>query len=338
MLLVLVSDESLLFIYAFPLLIVLATKVFRSREYVKATLLLFITLIAYPLILEFLQTTPYFHIQAANTSVATGQRLMKNFFLTVHGIISYLPGLPVQWSIFSVIELGFFFVGVYGLFLLFKAYYKKNNILPSLLILCFIFTLAAYLFSTQPSDLTTSRYLIFIFFLLPLGICYCISKLSKNLLSLGFCVCLIICSLVNFIYINFTFYQIGKSQPYQQNNIIINTVQKYGLNYGYTSYWNAAINTYLSGNKIKFRQILCTHHYVYPYFWLSSDRWYEVNKEITKNFILIDFTGNLTPELKGCSLSDITRQFGKPDKIESILTNKGNFSLLLYNHNIASEL
>jgi len=337
LLLLLLSDPYFLYLFAIPLVMVLITKSSKGKEYAAAAKYVILSIIGYFIVFLFLNCLPYVVIFTRNPALSNINGIISNLTLFTHGMLLLLSAQP-RINIFSIIEFGLFPIGIYGLYLLLKTYYKEHEIISVLLPLCFCSTIFAYLFSDVASgNIDTNRYLIFLFFILPLGLCFFLSKINSPVFKKGFSFVLLILSIINFVSLSTTFYQAGTNNPYKKNYSIVNAVSKYGVNDGYTSYWNAAINTYISSNKSRFRQISCNNHHIYPYLWVSANRWYEVNNEITKNFILIDFTGNLTPELKDCSLSDITQQFGKPDRIVAIATNKGVFSLLLFNHNIAGK-
>jgi hypothetical protein len=337
LLLLLISDPYFLYLFAIPLFMVLVIKSNQEKWYATAAKRVIFSIIGYFIVLLFLNFLPYFFIFPRNPALSTISGIISNVTLFTHGAF-FLLSLQSRLNIFSVIEFGLFFVGIYGLYLLLKERYKEHAIIPILLPLCFCFTIFANIFSTaEGGRFDIYRYLLFLLFILPLGLCFFLSKINSTFFKKAFVSVLLVLSVINFITITITFYQAGINEPYKQNYSIVHAISKYGVNNGYTSYWNAAINTYTSDNNIKFRQVLCSNHHIYPFFWVSALRWYEVNREITKNFILIDFAGNLTPELKGCTFYDIVRQFGKPDKIVRISTNKGAFSLLLFNRNIANK-
>ncbi len=336
LLLVILSDPYFLYLFIVPLILVLASKLKIDDRYIQEVMILIsICLLSY-IIRFFIINSNLFVIFNINQNTVTGKELIKNLNLLIEGI-EYIIGIQKSFYLTNLFKVIIFVLGSCGIFLMLKAYWIKKDIILGVIPISFLATFTAYLFSVNTTDLDTSRYLMFIFFILPFGLVFLLFKLPIKTIRILISAIIFIVVVLNFITINATFYKKNTSNQYLYNNEIISAVNRNNFNYGYTSYWNAAINTFLSNNKIKFRQVVCYKHKIYPYFWVSADQWYMTNKKVKKTFLLIDFNKKLTPELNGCSLVDLKKQFGQPYKINTIFTSQGNLSLLEYKYNIASK-
>ena len=338
MLLLFISDPYFIYVFAAPLLLIMLIRARKNLRYWNVIGLLFTTIVANTAIRSLLNKTQHFLLHGVNNGhIVFPSKIASNIDLTIKGILNIFDSYP-NLHLLSFLSLSLFLLGVYGLYIMFKkGLGDKKNIALLLLPLCFVFTILAYLTSGQPTDLATSRYLIFIVFLLPFGVCYAISKFSSKYARTTIILVLTILSLANFIQMYFVFKSANNSQQYEENQLIIKTVQQYGVRYGYTSYWNSGINTFMSGNVSQFIQVGCINNRIQPHKWLASESWFDKNTHKGKTFLLIDFEGSRTPELKGCDLKDVTEQFGKPAQIVPIPYAGENISLVIFNYNIAEE-
>jgi len=300
--------------------------------------LMLIAIGANTIVRNLLNNTQYFTLYGvSNGHVVFPSKIGSNIDLTIKGLLNILDSYP-DLHIFSFLNMVLFIVGIYGLFLMFKkGLSDKKHIILLLLPLCFIFTILAYVASGQPIDLATSRYLIFIVFIIPLGVCYTISIISSRYARVTVTLALTILSLANFVQMYSVFESRHKLQEYDKNQLIIKTVLKHNLRYGYTSYWNSGINTFLSGNTSKFIQVGCTDNRVQPHKWLASKSWFDKNSFKGKTFLMIDYEGSLTPELNGCDFMDVIKQFGTPAQIVPIPYLDKNISLIIFDYNIAEK-
>ncbi len=336
LLLILISDPYFYYLFTLPLLIILAMRIVKGMYYLKATFLLLATMGIDTLTRSFLNTTPFFLIYnyVYPHTVKEGT-FANNLFSTISGIFNLL-NLQYLPKILFILTLGLFFIAIFGLFKLFKTYLKDVRVIPTLAVICFGVTILAHLFSDMASN-TNSRYLISILFFTPLGLSFYLSQVSSSIFRSGVISSLLLISLTNFVLINTTFFKTGHEQPYLQNDLIIKTVSQDSLDYGFTGYWNANINTFLSKNTIKFNPVLCVKGHIYPYNWASSESWYSKTSHIGRTFLLTDLENKLTPDLSSCNKSDIVSQFGNPTKIVPIFTDKGSFSLSIFDYNIAEK-
>ena len=114
------------------------------------------------------------------------------------------------------------------------------------------------------------------------------------------------------------------------NYAIIHAVQSEGLTKGYASYWQANINTYLSGGKQTFLPSLCGDKgKTVKFKWLIDGA--QFNKSASRSFYLID-PGFPAPGI--CSQKQLVDQFGKPQKIIKVLDK----SILVYDYDISSKI
>jgi hypothetical protein len=331
MLLLFISDPYFIYVFAIPLLLILFVKAFKNSRYWSVAGLLTITIIADTLIRLLLNKTQYFLFSGvSNAHLVYASKIGSNIDLTIKGILNILGSFPSLHTL-SFFSIPLFLLGVYGLWQMFRVGLKdKKHISLLMLPLAFVFTILAYITSGQPTDIETCRYLIFIVFLLPFGIAYAISKFSSKHIRALIAFGLILLSLANFIQMKSQFKNRNNVNQYENNLEIIKVVQELGLSYGYTGYWSAGINTFLSGNKTQFIQVACADHRVLPQKWLASNSWFEKGSYSGKTFLM-------TKGLEECSLEDVTKQFGKPTQIFSLPLGDGTTSLMIFDYNIAEK-
>jgi len=338
MLLLFISDPYFIYLYAAPLLLILLIRAWKNSQYRNISGLLLVTIVANEAIRYILNKTQYFLVYGVNNAhLVFPGKIASNISLTIKGILNIFDSYP-NIHLLSFLSISLSLLGVYGLYIMFKKGLADNKHIALLLLpLCFVFTILAYITSGQPTDMATSRYLIFIVFMLPFGICYTISRFSSKYVRITITLGLISLSLANFIQMYFVFKGANNLQQYEKNQLIIKTVQKYGVHYGYTSYWNSGVNTFLSGNVLKFIQVGCFNKRIQPHKWLASESWFDKNTYKGKTFLLIDFEGSYTPELKGCDLNDVIEQFGKPAQIIPLRYQGAKTSFIIFDYNIAEE-
>ena len=331
MLLLFISDPYFIYVFALPLVLVLFLKSLGDGKYWGITGLMSLAIVADTVTRNLLNKTQYFFFSGvSNAHIVYFSKIGSNIELTFNGILNILDSYP-NLQILSLFSIGLFFLGVYGLRRMFREGLKdKKRVTLLMLPLIFVFTILAYVASGQPTDIETCRYLIFIVFALPFGIVYAISKFSSKYVRRSVALGLIFLSLTNIIQMGLRFNGRNMTNPYEKNQTIIKAAQDLGLSYGYTGYWSAGINTFLSGNKLQFIQVACADHMVLPQKWLASDSWFEEGNYSGKTFLMMSGLG-------GCSLEDVTKQFGKPFKVVSIPSEDETYSLMIFDYNIAEK-
>jgi hypothetical protein len=123
------------------------------------------------------------------------------------------------------------------------------------------------------------RYLIFLPLLLFAGIAISYKKEDK-FFTILIVVCLILTGFSNLEYI-----EKSRPIPNKQNYQLIDYLKSNELDFGFGSYWEANINTYLSGESIIIRPVFITHGQMTPMRWTSSMSWYETSS-VNKYFII----------------------------------------------------
>ncbi len=111
------------------------------------------------------------------------------------------------------------------------------------------------------------------------------------------------------------------------NDLTIALVKDRGYSKGYANYWDANINTYLSGGKVSFLPSVCNDHKALKWHWLINDDAFDNKSE--KSFYY------LNPDVPAaCQPEDILRQFGEPAKKIEL----GNKIIFLYDYDITAKL
>ncbi len=104
-----------------------------------------------------------------------------------------------------------------------------------------------------------------------------------------------------------------------------NLLQENNLNFGYGSYWNSLITSYLSDYKITVASI-GYYSSIKPYKWYSDESWYSKEKHKGRIFLIFD-------EIFIQNVKYYTDMYGNPDEI---LTCDG-FYVYVYNKNVVAE-
>ncbi len=124
--------------------------------------------------------------------------------------------------------------------------------------------------------------------------------------------------------------EVAVNQNNSVNADIVNTIQPLGLTKGYANFWQANINTYISGRQILFLPVICNENRETILFkWLTtSDR---LEKHSDTSFYLIDPSYT---EPKTCTREEIISQFGEPSSIVEI---RGK-TLLIFDYDISKKM
>lgn len=109
---------------------------------------------------------------------------------------------------------------------------------------------------------------------------------------------------------------------------MINFLDSQGLQYGYSTFWNAGKHSVLSGQRIRIRQIAIDRGLPMPMRKLSSNRWYNPSAWNGSSFLLLG-----PEEMASLNLAELTRLAGAPRE----LTFEG-WHILVFPDNIASHL
>lgn len=140
----------------------------------------------------------------------------------------------------------------------------------------------------------------------------------------------VIAILLNTVFILNSFKNNLKIQPKPNsyNYEIIESIKNEGYKYGYATFWESTINTYLSKDELKFVQAKCLDGKIVVERWyLSQTDLY--NNEKGKNFFVFN-----SSEPQGCSKEIIESQLGEPSNIKNV----GNYFIYLYDKNLAEYI
>ena len=178
------------------------------------------------------------------------------------------------------------------------------------------------------------RYYIYLFFLIPTMWLMVISDLwkQKKLIIMNFLLAIfLISALFNTVSFYSVLWQRRTVSGNEDNWQLLKQLKDQNLKYGYATFWNASINTYLSSDVIKVRPVHCINYQIMPYYRLSTINWYEFAIHHGETFLLLNHK-----DLRyGCSFKTIKSQFGKPSRSKTIIfKNQMKFTLLIYDYNI----
>ncbi|WP_321418853.1 hypothetical protein [uncultured Methanomethylovorans sp.] len=151
-------------------------------------------------------------------------------------------------------------------------------------LLSIAFTSIVYIFTSVSIDILTTRYLTF-----PLIICTVILALIYNKNTKHYRLYSVLFLLLVIINAgsNLEAFKSGYQEPNQEQYELISYLKESNLTYGYADYWDSNIITYLSKEEVIIRPVTFTDTGIVPFRWLSCERWFEEQGNITdKVFIL----------------------------------------------------
>lgn len=339
--LTLLSDTYFLFVMVVPLLLAEALVEFQKQKDVTLNGEMVKMVVMFGLVFvvrQVLNMTPYFTIIKETASFQTMSNMGNNSVIVIDGILKLVGADFGGREIFSigavmaVLSLGLFTLSVVGLVKMFVDGLKEQKVMWVFPILSLVVTLLSYLMSTNVWAEETTRYLVFLVFLLPLGLYYFWMTISPNKLFWLMVVGILLLSLLKAAGI----YKEATKTDFWKNmfipNALVEQLKKEGLTRGYSAFWNAGITTYASGGEIKIVPIICNSERALPYKWVSADGYY-LPKE-GRSFLIMDRVGKDKLYFKECGDQEIEKQFGKPEKIVEL----GERRIWVFKNDIADVL
>jgi hypothetical protein len=144
--------------------------------------------------------------------------------------------------------------------------------------ICVIFPF--FLFSDYVVDIGAARYLIFP----ALGVIgfVALSFKEQDKINVALVLGLLVLSTAgNLLYLSSTHFD-----PNAEDYGLIGYLEGQGLTYGFGTYWNANLFTYLSGEDVTVRSVRFNENGMQANMWLSCTRWYEAKP--SKGFLLVE--------------------------------------------------
>lgn len=124
--------------------------------------------------------------------------------------------------------------------------------------------------------------------------------------------------------------QAPNTQPNAENRALIVAIQRLGLTKGYANYWDGNINTYLSGDSIKFLPVECKAGTTVPMNFLIDGNLF--SQLTSRSFFVDDDVNNGASP--ACSGQQVQTQFGQPAQTVRV----SPYTIFVYNYDIASKM
>lgn len=172
---------------------------------------------------------------------------------------------------------------------LFRAFREKEEkyraFYAFLIALGLIFTASSVLTSLS-SGIATARYLTFLALLILMLIAV-LYPVKNNA-----CIALLVVLLVAAAGLNVAGVMQIENKPNAGNYGLIDYMGANGLSFGYGDYWDAGVDTYLSGENVTIRSVLFKNDTLSlaPNPWISSERWYEYQPD--RYFVVVNDTSS----------------------------------------------
>lgn len=225
-------------------------------------------------------------------------------FLTVEIMARSIGMLYVFYSICKVIR-----------------YKKDYGTIEHILVLGIVIDLISYLFSNQPINIESTRYL------LPIIIYGAILAGRLEIPDFKGNIHKIIIMGICLVYLISFLPRLSAPIPFAKEVELVHFLEANNLEDGYGAYWNSHIVTVESNNDIKVRPVVWNGSDIAPFNWLSSEKWY--TDENTARFLVFDSSnwGNV-------NLDNAKKTFGKPAGVYKV----EDYTILVWNYNISQKL
>jgi len=350
------SDPYYFYVIGIPYLlsaIFLAFKKKIDKNQMQISISVFFSILLSYVIRFISNKSGYFYIYDEAASFVSFQQFLKNissFFEVILSMFSanfFGKQIFSVDGIFSLINLFFIILTIYGLTVSFSKGIKKNHLFDLFISQSLIITIAAYLFSVLVL-IETSRYLILVFFLSIFLLRNAIIDIKKRSNSLATIIVLlgIFVSIFNFFTISKQyFYYKPIRDEYPTNFYLIDNLIMNGVSYGFSGYWNSSVNTFLSDDRIKILQIICQSGKMTPFTWNMSTKMYNYNY-VGDTFLIYPLDTNPIEGVtaidgnffSGCNEKNIIDQFGEPKKTLNLSAENRSWKVYIFNYNIYSKM
>lgn len=327
MLLALIGDPLALWIGAIPILLVSALRIIRAADKKKWINILALNILSVVISKAFLLLVQ--HFGGLNTVPITEQFVSMsqwpaNFYLTLKGILSLFGadffGLQVKsfnTAVVLIHLLGLIFV-TYALYYAWKKRGYVSDGVSAVLAASILLDLSAYLFSTQPVNIMTSRYLVpsMFFSAILAGRNAPLFMRGKANWLLGGIGGVFVLSFLPLVF-----------SPIQgaPTESLGKWLVSHRLYSGYGSYWDASITTVSSGGVVKVIPVAFAQGKIVPFDWLSNSLWYARPAD----FLVFDSSnwGNV-------NIKTAEQTFGIPKSIHAV----DGFTVMVWARNISASL
>lgn len=213
----------------------------------------------------------------------------------------------------ALLSITFIFMAIYLTKTKWRHYDK--TIIANLSIFSILITSFSFVFSTEPINIETSRYLLDIPVFIAILFGYLLTSMKSRNTYIFSSLAVIA------IFVNFLETSAGNPPASNENYIqVIKFLKNNNLDYGLAGYWNAAPFTLLSDGNIKVRQVLVNASGdIAPFAWLSNRDWYKEVKH--PQFVIIGKSGNF-----GLTSLVVANNFGKQKQTKVI----GDYKIIVY--------
>ena len=193
--------------------------------------------------------------------------------------------------------------------------YKDIPVIVKLSRIAILVSCFAFVFSTEPINIDTSRYLLDI----PVFVAILFGYLLSTFKSRRIYIFSVLSAVA--IFVGFLYRSIEATPASEEGYIkVINFLERHNLHYGFAGYWNAAPFTILSNYNVKVRQVIAdARSSILPFAWLSNSQWYKDFKH--PQFIIIGKSGNF-----GLNESVLDKNYGAPKQTKII----GEYKVFVY--------
>lgn len=314
------NDPFFSFVFFLPLAIYLFIRFIFSKEYILEYLFasgaIGISYVGSIIVTKIFERFN-FYVFNAKASFPTYQKFIENINYFINDILYMYNGdvfglrFPSVRTAYMLVSIFVLIISVIGLINQAREINRKGNSLLGFVPFVLLTNSIVFILkdNIEPNHLTI-RYLVFVPFILILGLAYWLNKFKKTNIKAYLVVSGIILFLIaGNIYINKPTLDIKVFRANLLGNYrILSVLYKNKLNYGFSGYWSGLANTVLSNNQIKIRAIGCQNSQrIIPFYFITNEGWYSSQKNVDRYFILMDNS----IFLQGCSETNLVNQFGK---------------------------
>lgn len=334
------SDPYWGYMLTIPTLFIYALVCVQNRKfkYISIPILLAAVLFIAVLLRWILGTSSWFFFYSSDAIFVDYSQFLKNLTIFFEGFLQLFDAFFFRESVFSfsgitkICNLLLVVMGIYGLWRLFIDY-KEKKLWYGIFLITFVVTISSYIFSSKIIDIGSTRYLLLVPFLLTVGLQHLViisGRVSIYILA----PLLSLALLFNISASGYLLEYVPFDSVNGQSTTIVNLLESKNLQYGYGNYWFANVNTFLSQEKVKIRQVVCSPDgNVTPFKWLSADSWYHPGAYTGDSFLITERNGGIG----SCSSEKINKQFGDSSSSYDLDMGADKIRILVYPYNIASK-
>jgi hypothetical protein len=257
--------------------------------------------------------------------------LHQNLPVTGQGLLllggaDFMAGHPTPATAFTVLHLVGVALAAWAIWLAARRFLHDRDLLTQLLVAGVVINLAAYLPSTLPQSLWSTREIAPV---LPFCAALAGRLLASRITAVRLAQPLLLVVLLG--YLGGLAYEISQQSVPAQSQRLISWLDAHRLHTGLSGYWQSNVTTLTSGDRVQIRAVTTARGPLAPRGWESDATWYDPRR-YRATFVV------MCPEIAGYpGFTDrlgVQATFGRPARTYHV----GVYTILVWNTNLLARL